>query len=251
MPAEGAELCPCAPGAVPAREGQPGGLSPVGQEWAGGPVVPRGSRNVAQHPLFPSCLCHVLGSWAAALGSPGWGAAQFTPVVALGAARALVSHRGLPHPAAQPFSGDFTTSTSVSSPLRPAGTGRGSPHGAQCPHQLPLSAPGALGRVQPLVRDPFSNVRGFFVPRDPPKPVWGSSQAAQPTRTALVEQPRMGLSCPKDGPFLPPHPPCEQCHPLSPCHPCCPPGATQAADLPHWSHCRAVRRGGLMVPPLC
>lgn len=155
----------------------------------------------------PLCLCHVLGSWAAALGSPGWRAAQFTPGVALGAARALVSHRGLPHPAAQPFSGDFTTSTSVSSPLRPAGTGRGSPHGAQCPHQLPLSAPGALGRVQPLVRDPFSNVRGFFVPRDPPKPVWGSSQAAQPTRTALVEQPRMGLSCPKDGPFLPPHPP--------------------------------------------
>lgn len=199
----------------------------MGQEWGGGPVFPGGSRSVAQCPVpflplplssFAEPRSGVLGC---SFGSPrGLGqpsSPQYWHWELPGVPQRAASL--LPQPAPQPFSGDFTTSTSVFSPLRPAGAGVGGPRGFCSPvptsagpelqqprWQCPDTCPGALGRVQPLVRVPSAGQ----VPWDPPKPAWSSIQAAQPSRTPVVEQPGTGLSSPKDGLSFPPLPLCEQ-----------------------------------------
>lgn len=141
--------CLCPPGVtwvlMAVREGDGDGV--------GAPVPPRRSRRVAQHHV-PSCLSRpaaaalpscCLGTRAAVSCPPVHPSSPQAP--RLGAARGLVCHRGhacgaasMPGlPAAFPApstprlsSGDFTTSTSVSSPLRPAGAGGegGGPRGS-------------------------------------------------------------------------------------------------------------------------
>lgn len=199
----------------------------MGQEWGGGPVFPHGSRSVAQCPV--PFLPLPLSSFAEPRsGGPGlqlWvpqgvGAAQLTPVLALGASRCPTEGSLPAAPACTPaLQWGFHHQHQRFLPTETSWAGVGGPRGFCSPvptsagpelqqprWQCPDTCPGALGRVQPLVRVPSAGQ----VPWDPPKPAWSSIQAAQPSRTPVVEQPGTGLSSPKDGLSFPPLPLCEQ-----------------------------------------
>lgn len=145
-----------------AREGKLGGPSPMGtgmgqeQQWGVAQccvtLLPRLS---CQSSSFAEPLTGAGGCSSSFPGQAGQPSLlQFTPGTGTGSCWGPVSHGGVPRtpylccscerlprspqPAPQPFSGDFTTSTSVSSPLRPAGAG--GEGGGGCPTAAPVGA---------------------------------------------------------------------------------------------------------------
>ena len=121
------------------KEGECGGAQPCGTGMGWGFPCFLVAAGVWPSIPSPSCLCrsaaaaalqsHVLGSWAAVLGPPGEWGSPVHPSTGTGSCQGCsVPQRAaslLPHRTPQPFSGDFTTSTSVSSSLRPTGAGGG------------------------------------------------------------------------------------------------------------------------------